>query len=230
MRVLLDEQEIVRPSFRSCASRAEISLDEDGAETHGRLVEDEQRGSAMSARPIASICCCPPLNAPASLPLNSVQDGKQLVDTLEARLELAVPALTVRPEHQVLPHREPREDVSAFRHVPDAEVDDPVRLRLVEPRAVERDRIRFELDQPHHRTKRRGLPRSVRADDAEPRTRRDVEAEVLDGVDMAVRHVEAADREKRLRSRDLVGPRRRCDRLDAHARLACTFCDEPLPR
>ena len=185
----------------------------------------------MSARPIASICCWPPLKRTCE-PLRELRENREeLVDTLEALLDLAVPAVAVRTEQRFFSHAQAREDVPAFRHVADAEVDDPVRLRPVEPRAGERDRLGVELDQPHQRAKRRRLPGAVRADDPEARTSGHVEARSPWTAWMWP-YDTSSPRTARSGAvvADWSGLCRRGDRLGAHARLASSVSREPEPR
>jgi len=56
----------------------------------------------MSARPIASICCCTPLNAPARALLEFVENREQRVHAFQALANLIVPAVAVCTEHEVL--------------------------------------------------------------------------------------------------------------------------------
>ncbi len=48
------------------ADRLEDGLHEQGGEAERRLIQQQQLGWPMSARPMASICCSPPESVPAS--------------------------------------------------------------------------------------------------------------------------------------------------------------------
>ena len=122
------------------------------------------RGSPMSARPIASICCSPPERSPPSWLRRSARTGNS--SKISSSIALCVPpAVAERAHLEVLRDRHRGEDAAALGDVADAELDDAVRdeRRTVDP--VERDGAARGVVKPREHPQRRGLARAVRAEE-----------------------------------------------------------------
>ena len=115
-RVLLDQQH-GHAVLVDLADDVEDLLDDQRRQPHRRLVEQQQPGLPISARPIASICCSPPDSVPACCRIRSCSRGK-----LEHSLEIGLIGRleSERTHLEVLRDRHPREDVPALGHVADA--------------------------------------------------------------------------------------------------------------
>ena len=72
-------------------------------------------GPAMSARPIATICCWPPESAPASWRRRARSSGKRREDALQALAPGGPGGGRVTADLEVLLHRHPGEEPPAFR-------------------------------------------------------------------------------------------------------------------
>ncbi len=75
-------------------------------------------GAAMSARPMASICCSPPLKVPPDLLLSARKHGEQIEHGVHIALHVAVVVeyAVIGPQKQIIPHRQASENFSALRH------------------------------------------------------------------------------------------------------------------
>ena len=79
------------------------------------------RGLAISARPMASICCSPPDIVPAFCFVPLLQPREQREDPLQVlRRSAAAPRRAVGAQVEVLPHRHPGEAAPALRGQGDA--------------------------------------------------------------------------------------------------------------
>ena len=85
-----------------------------GREADRRLVHQEQRGRAISARPIASCVCSPPLRAPASIgAAPSSTENRSNMSSRSARIARLVPARG-RPELEIVEDGHVREHFAAL--------------------------------------------------------------------------------------------------------------------
>jgi hypothetical protein len=88
-------------------------------------------------------------------------------------------AVQPRREFEVLPHREPREQVRLVGHEPELALCRERVRREVD--AVDGDRARVGLEDPRDAAQRRGLARAVRTDEPEHLARAHLEAHRVDG-------------------------------------------------
>ena len=94
--------------------------DDQRRQAFGRLVEDQQVAGWSSARGRStSICCSPPESCWPPWPSRSARRGKVASTRSKVQSRCAVGA-GARRHHQVLAHREVREDAAALGHVADA--------------------------------------------------------------------------------------------------------------
>ena len=107
------------PSSRILDDDIEDLLHHERRKAHGRLVEHDQRGRAMSARAMASICCSPPESVPASWSSPLLQDREQAVHVVQVAVHIMPVSpleLDVGAEQKVLLHRHGSEHLPAFGH------------------------------------------------------------------------------------------------------------------
>ena len=156
-------------------------------------------GLAISARPMASICCSPPDSSAAALRAALLEHREQVVDpVLGPRLRRLVLAAHAAGA-QVLLHREPAEDPPALGDLHQAHADDLRRVAAAEVGAVEADRARLDpaAVQPQGAgdgAQQRRLAGPVAAEDGDDLAVGDLHghaAHRLDGA--AVGHVERFD-------------------------------------
>ena len=121
-------------------------------------------GRAMTARPMASICCSPPLSRPA-LPLHPLfQHREQSKDPLQGLVVVGPCPWKVGAQPQILENSECLEQPPSFRHDDDAPIDAMLRVhvpRSSPPKNTSLDRVkeaRYSLEQG-------GLPGAVRTDE-----------------------------------------------------------------
>ena len=95
-------------------------------------------GFAISARPMHSICCSPPLSDPAFWRSRPAERRKHREHVVELRRN--VPGRQgYGAQHEVFPHAHRPEDHPAFGRLHQPEADDPVRLQVGDRRAREDD-------------------------------------------------------------------------------------------
>ena len=142
-------------------------------------------GSAISARPTASICCSPPDSDPALWRKRSLQARKQREHALAAAAELRLVAQQIGAELEILRDRHRREDAAPFRHQ-----HQPARGADVGRRP--RQRLAAEAhdagigDQAHDRAHERRLAGAVRSEDGDELAIRGRQAGGVKGLDAAV--------------------------------------------
>ena len=152
-------------------------------------------GRAISARPIASICCSPPLSVPAICSRRSASTGNRSNTASMSRRDLGI-AAREGAHAQVVHHGHALEDGAALRHLADAQRDDLVRRAARDAVALETrslpalGRIRPEmvfssvvLPAPFAPISVTIWPRSID------------EADVVQHLDLAVARAQPADRE-----------------------------------
>ena len=81
-------------------------------------------GRAISARPIAHICCSPPDMVPAFWSLALVQSREELEDVLHVGADAGAVGALERAHLEVLGHRHAREEPPPLRRLRDAPLDD----------------------------------------------------------------------------------------------------------
>ena len=156
-------------------------------------------GLAISARPIATICCSPPESVPACCDLRSARRGKERVDTLEVALHLLVAARALERAHlQVLEHAHPREEPPPLGRLRDPELHDLVRGPIRDLLALEADRSPPRAVEAVDRAERRRLAGAVRADQRDDLALPDVDRDALERFDRAVVGVDVLELEDEL--------------------------------
>ena len=176
LRAFCSTRRTVVPSSAIRSTMAKMSFTTSGASPIDGSSSIRSFGRAMSARPMASICCSPPERVPASWPLALLEDGEEPVDALEVRRHLvaAARARTARARRGA-GSRAPASAAKTCRPSGTSEQpegDDPLGG---EPRRRPRRRRRSRRrgpDEAGDRPEQRGLPRAVRADDGDDLARR----------------------------------------------------------
>ena len=154
-------------------------------------------GRAMSARPMATICCSPPESVPGELAPALVQEREERVH--------AFVVLGIAAAVEVGAHLEVLEDGHRAEQPPVLGDDRHSLANAVARRpprdilAGERDRARARADDPEHRLQRGGLPGRVAAEQADELARADRQVRVLEDVHLPVVGVDAREAEERLR-------------------------------
>ena len=115
----------------------------------------------MMARPIASICFCPPDSEPAGDSHFIFSAGK--LSSTRSRCSCVEAAAPGREQH-ILAHRQLAEDAHILRHVSDAEPGDVRRVQRGDRLAVENDLAESRLPQAHDGAQSRGLAGAVAAE------------------------------------------------------------------
>ena len=163
-------------------------------------------GLAISARPIASICCSPPLNEPPALSSRSASCGNSA--RTSSRSQCLRPAVAgcaaaagerARRQRQVLAHRQRFEDAAPLRNDRDARLGDRVgRLALNERPAKTTSPRRGGVSPAIERISV-VLPMPLRPRITTMRPACELEAQPVQHVAVAVIGVDLAHREQRLR-------------------------------
>ena len=97
-------------------------------------------GLVISARPIASICCSPPLMVSACCFSRGFSAGNRCSTRSVAVVNRgAVVAQDMRADHQIVAHRHFRHHDAALRHIGDAAIDPPVRRLACDIGAIDED-------------------------------------------------------------------------------------------
>ena len=155
-------------------------------------------GFDISARPIASICCSPPLSVPAIWVRRSRSRGNISKARVDAVLDLLFRHR--EPAHlQVLLDGQAGEGPAALGHLDDARGDDLVRGDRTEVPSVEANGPGARADDPGDRVEGGRLARAVGADERDDLALLDRQRHALEGVDVAVVGVDVVDFEQRHR-------------------------------
>ena len=120
-------------------------------------------GSAISPRPIASICCSPPESVPALWRCRSARRGK-MPNTRSRFCARSRARAAVAAEIEVLGDRHVGEDAAAFRHMDQAARHDRGRARALDRLACEADRAAPRPQHAGDRAVERGFAGAVRAE------------------------------------------------------------------
>ena len=115
------------PSARSTARQAKISARISGARPFGGLVEDQQAGLVISARPIASICCSPPESSLPRLRRRSARRGKRRYT--RSSVQRGWPRREAAVATRFSSHAQRREHLASLRDQADAGLGDAMRRR-----------------------------------------------------------------------------------------------------
>ena len=94
-------------------------------------------GADISARPIATICCSPPLMVRASCGPRSARRGNSVLTRARLSGLARARAARIGAELEIFAHRQLGEDAAPFRHQRDAGLDDLVRRQREQVAAVE---------------------------------------------------------------------------------------------
>ena len=155
-------------------------------------------GRAISARPIATICCSPPDSVPASWVAPLVQQREERVDAL---VVLRPPtAVQVRAHLEVLEHRHRAEEAPVLRDDRHPLPDAVARRARGHVLAVERHRAGPWPHDPEDRLQRRRLPGRVPSEQAHELARADLQVRVLEDVHLAVVRVDRVEPQQRARA------------------------------
>jgi len=153
-------------------------------------------GFAISARPIAHICCSPPERVPATWLRRSFKRVEKLEDVVDVGADRRFIAPGVRAHHQVVHHRHAGEQPPAFRRLADAQIDDLLRCRASDVLAVELDGPMPRVHESGDGAERGRLARSVGADQRHDLTLPDLKAQPAKSLDTPVVGVYLRDFEK----------------------------------
>ena len=176
-------------------------------------------GAAISARPMASICCSPPESVPASWLRRSRRRGNRL-NTRCAMLLDACPlaAEAVGAHVQVFVHSEGREYLAPFGRVRDAQVDDLVGGHVTDRAACYPHIPLAGAEQPADGAQDRGFARAVRPNQRHDLPRPHGKRDPLEGMHVSVVGVDVLDFEHRITHlATSPGLRRGRGRLRSHA-------------
>ena len=157
-----------------------------------------RRGSPISARPIASICCWPPLSVPAICSRRSARIGN--ISKTKSSVSARAPAgrRGVGADLEVFEHAHPAEQPPPLGHQDDAALDDRGAAASVWiGRAVERDGAGGRPVQAHDRPHQRRLAGAVRPDQRDDLALLDLQRDVPERLHVAVVGIDAADLEHR---------------------------------
>ena len=137
----------VRPSARICLMISKTCSTRIGARPIEGSSISRTFGSAMSARPIATICCSPPDNVPAFC-LRLADPRERLEHLLPILRDLRLVLALVRAQIQVLRDRHVREEPAVLRDHRDLLGDDLRRRQPGHDLAVEHHVALGRLDVP----------------------------------------------------------------------------------
>src|SRR3954447_5190256 len=195
VRVLLDEQDR-RALLVDLGDRLVDPLHQDRRDAHRRLVEEQQLGVGHQRAPDGEHLLLAARHRARLLLLALLETREQLEDTVHVVVHARV-AAQVGAEVEVLAHGHALEAVPSLRRLRDPEPDDVLRSRLGDLLAVEADRALARRRQPGDRAERRGLARSVRADQGDDLALLHRQRDALDGGDVAVVGVDVVQFEQR---------------------------------
>ena len=154
-----------------------------------------RRGLAISARPIASICCSPPDRLPAS----AVERARAGAETAPARARDRARCAprsraAVGAEFEVLAHRQRGQDRAAFGHLHQAALDDPVRSAAASVPRLRSDRPgRAACTSPDSASSVVDLPAPLAPTSVRISPAFDFEVDALHRFDVAVGDLQAVD-------------------------------------
>ena len=169
VRVLFDQQHGHAALRRSRAALARISSTSFGATPMKGSSSSSSRGSDISARPIATICCWPPLSSPAFCLRFSFRIGKQREHCSSGSSRRPARGGGEGAHRQVLLHAHAGEQPPAFGHQRDAgrEPSGAAVARWSGAPSI-RDPCRRRRIQPDDRADGGGFARAVGAEQADP--------------------------------------------------------------
>ena len=179
----------------SLTKASKIDRSRIGARPSDGSSSSSSRGRLTSARPIATICCSPPLSRPAGWSEPLAHARKQLEHLVEAVGELAAPAaaqVAIGAELQVLLHRVLGKELASLGHQREPEIGDLVRRHAADVAAGELDAPFGRAQQPGEAAQRRGLAGAVAAEHGDDLARLDREGDALDHLELAVGDVQVA--------------------------------------
>ena len=130
---------IPTPASRTRASAWNNSPHSSGDKPSEGSSSSSSFGADISARPIATICCSPPLMVRASLRAALGQTRKQRSDAREIARLVGAGAAREGAELEILPHGQLGENAAPLGHQRDAGLDDLVRRQRQQVPAVEGD-------------------------------------------------------------------------------------------
>ncbi len=117
-RAFCSTRSTVHPSRLTRTIVSKMSFTTSGARPIDGSSSMSSAGRAISARPMASICCSPPERVPGQLVGPGRQHREELLEPLQVGPDLVPPPATdlhVAAEEQVLPHGQLGEDLPALR-------------------------------------------------------------------------------------------------------------------
>ena len=155
-------------------------------------------GLAISARPIATICCSPPDSVPAFCLRRSRTRGNVSSTRSRSSLDRGAIGALVRPQLEVLRHRHVAEQPPVLRHHRDAPANDLRRRQTADRLAAEQDLPLARRHEAEDRLQRRGLAAGVAAQQAHHLARVDLDVHVAQHRDEAVVRAHVPHLEDRL--------------------------------
>ncbi len=189
--VLLDEQDRGALLLQGGHGRHD-PLHHQRRQAHRRLVEHEQLGPAHHRPTHGQHLLLATGEGAGRLGAALLEDREER----EGRVEVGVDALVLageRTQAQVLLHGEPREDPPTLGGVRQTELDDVVGGDRGEVLALEGDRAGHRAQQARDGAQGGRLAGTVGADQRDDVALVDVEGDALDGLDLAVGHLEVLD-------------------------------------
>ena len=153
-------------------------------------------GSAISPRPMASICCWPPLSTPARLGVAPSAPGNSSnTPSMRSPCCFAQP-LRIAAELEIFLHGHLRENVAAFRDMRQSELRKLVRFKSRDILSGEKDAPGRDVDQPRNRPQQRGLADAVPAEQRDDLAWADIERAIPDHLDVAVADIDVLHRQQ----------------------------------
>ena len=155
-------------------------------------------GADIMARPMATICCSPPLIVRAAWAKRSLRRGKRSTTMSRLRFSAWRARRAKAPSVEVLAHRQVAEDAAALRHQRDARLDDFVRRQVADFAAAERDRAAGQVRHDAGDDLEQGpLAGAVGAEDGDHLAAVDVQVDVVERDMLAVGGGDVGDPKQR---------------------------------
>ena len=107
-------------------------------------------------------------------------------------------ASRVGAHHQIFPHRQEREHLTAFGHVADTHAHDLVRGHMSDVLALEHHFATLGIENARHRTQHRGFTGAIRTQYRDDLVWRDPQRDSADGLDRTVERFDRVDVKQRL--------------------------------
>ena len=154
-------------------------------------------GRAISARPITSICCSPPLIVPAAWRNRSFRRGKRASTSSSVRRILGGIGAGEGAHQQIVAHRHERKHAPPLGNHGDAHAHDRLGSQAVDALAVERDAALPDASEAGDRAQDRGLAGAVGADQRDGLPLPQLDRDAFQRIDVIVVELDVAESEQR---------------------------------